>query len=116
MAAATLDQVNEARAPELAQGCPDLDSAGPARKVWRVLVGNARLVLLDVSPAGRHRRAQRASIPREYKSAVIRNVEPLVRVRGPGIGGTYSVDQVSETWHGRRPQSEGAIDVDPCTL
>ena len=66
------------------------------------------------------RRAVRLIAPRELagiadegQAAVIRNIEPLVGVGGPGIGIGHSRHQVGMTRAGRGPQSERSVHVDP---
>ena len=46
-------------------------------------------------------------------TAVVGDVEPLVPVGGPRIGCLASGGEVARRWAGRRPQPEGAVDVDP---
>ena len=49
----------------------------------------------------------------EGVSAVEGDVEPLVAVGCPGVGGVGSVEEVAEARGGGAPEAEGAVDVDP---
>jgi hypothetical protein len=49
----------------------------------------------------------------EDQARVVRHVEPLVRVGGPGVSLLHAGYQRPKSRTGGSPQPEGAIDVDP---
>ncbi len=49
----------------------------------------------------------------EGVSAIEGDVEPLVAVGCPGVGGLGSAEEVAEAWAGGAPEAEGSVDVDP---
>ena len=55
----------------------------------------------------------RVGVRDEGQARVVGDVEPLVRVGGPRVGASDAGDEVSQRRRGRRPQAEGAVDVDP---
>ncbi len=55
----------------------------------------------------------RLGVADEGEAAVVRDVEPLVAVRGPRVGAFDAVHQVAEARSRRRPQAERPVDVDP---
>ena len=56
----------------------------------------------------------RNRIPRDRHAAIVGHVQPLVTIGRPAIGPFHPGDQRGEALAGIGPQSEGAIDVDPC--
>ena len=60
--------------------------------------------------------AQRLRMPAEDDPAVVRHVQPLVGVGGPRIGPFDAGDERSELRARRRPETEGAVDVEPCAM
>ena len=50
----------------------------------------------------------------ERDPAVVRDVEPLVRVRRPRVGPLDAVDEVAELGRGSRPEPERRVHVQPC--
>src|SRR5438270_13893376 len=61
----------------------------------------------------RHRGAQLGRMPAESDSRVIWHVEPLVGVEGPRVGVREPLNQMAASWRGERPQTEGAVHVNP---
>ncbi len=49
----------------------------------------------------------------EDQPRVVRHVQPLVGVGRPGVGGIHAADPVAQRGHGRGPDPERAVDVDP---
>ncbi len=52
----------------------------------------------------------------EGVSAVEGDVEPLVAVGCPGVGGVGSVEEVAKARARGAPEAEGSVDVDPCAV
>ena len=85
--AVALDQLGQPRAAERAQRRPDLDAARAARELGREVGRVAHAARRgEVLGRHRHRRAQRLGVAHEREAAVVRHVEPLVRVGRPGVG------------------------------
>jgi hypothetical protein len=49
----------------------------------------------------------------EHKRRVVGNVQPLVRVRDPGVCSLHAVNEVPETQARGCPQAESAVDMEP---
>jgi hypothetical protein len=49
----------------------------------------------------------------ERIATVVGNVEPLVSIRGPGVGQLHAGKEVAQLGYGVAPQPHGAIDVHP---
>ena len=62
------------------------------------------------------RALQRLGIADEGHAAVVRHVEPLVGVGGPGVGLRRRLRPTGEPGAGRRPEPEGAVDMHPRAL
>ena len=82
-----LDEVGDARAPERAQRRVDGEAARTARELGRPVHLVARGVRIrdEVLGGEPHRRAMRIRVRDEREAAVVRDVEPLVRVRRPRV-------------------------------
>jgi len=52
----------------------------------------------------------------EHKRRVVGNVQPLVRVRDPGVCSLDAVNEVAKTWTRSCPQAEGPVDVEPSAV
>ena len=113
--ARALDEVLDAGAAELAQGRPDREAAGAARGVGDQ-VAEGEVV---AARAGEVRRGVRHRLPvddrvgDDRQPAVVRHVEPLVGVGGPGVGLLDAGDQVRTAGGRRGPEPEGAVHVHP---
>ena len=44
---------------------------------------------------------------------IVRHVQPLVRIGGPGVGPVDPSRELRHFWRGRGPEPEGAVDMDP---
>ena len=56
----------------------------------------------------------RGGVAHHDDAVVVRHVEPLVRVVGPGVGQFSTVQQCAAVAAGPAPQPERAVDVHPC--
>src|SRR5919199_6995873 len=55
----------------------------------------------------------RGRVRAEDEARVVRDIQPLVRVGGPGIGALYPFDEIAQTRGSGRPHPERSVDVDP---
>ncbi len=99
----------------IAQGCarPRSRELAPPRQFGR---GVARLALAPAHQIGRRDGeggARSRGVADKGDAAVVGDVEPLVRVGRPGVGSPDATHLGPVPRRGRRPQSEGAIDVEP---
>src|SRR5205814_8415617 len=67
----------------------------------------------EIGRAVRHGRRVCVGVSAEGVTAVVRDVEPLVAVRRPGVRGPDAGHQMTGGRTGRGPQPEGPVDVDP---
>src|SRR2546427_11722015 len=68
---------------------------------------------LQIGRGPRHGGAVGGGVAHEGETAVIGNVQPLVRVGGPGVRGADALEQVAEARARRGPEAECAVDVHP---
>ena len=99
--------------PQGEQGGPQVHAPGAARHIRRVQHGVALLPEDEVGARGAHRRGQRLPVPDKDDPVVVRRVQRLVRVRGPGVGLRRARGEVLQPRRGRRPQPKGPVNVDP---
>jgi len=85
MAAGALHKIGDAGAAERREGGPDLDTARAARDTGRESPRLALLAAHQVGGAGGHGVVQVPGIAHGDHGAVIRHVQPFVRVDRPGI-------------------------------
>src|SRR5947209_19262971 len=113
--AAAVDELLDAAPSEGAQGGVDGNAARAAGELRRVFEWIALRAggVLDVLRLHAHRRAMRRRMASDGQAAVVRDIEPLVRVGGPGIRQLDAVDEMLAIGARRRPQSERAVDVQP---
>src|ERR1700738_1266532 len=114
MGAAALHQRRDSRPAQRAQGGIDGKTSRAARELRGpfvvVPIGNRAL---EISGAPGHRGTVCLRIANERQAAVVRHVEPFVRVGGPGIRLAGAGDEVPVAGAGRRPEAEGAVHVHP---
>ena len=104
-AAAALHQVGHARPAERAQRGVHRDATGAAGELGDQLdrVRRAALGLDQVGGVRAHRHPVRTRVPGDRDAAVVRHVQPLVRVGRPGVGGRDALDQRAAARELRRP-------------
>src|SRR5262249_59048208 len=91
------------------------ESASAPGEFRRPLEGIAFLVgLNEVRRGYGHGRAMRLRMRADDQAGVVRDVEPFVAVGGPGIGTVNAGDQVFELIAHACPESESAINMQPC--
>ena len=71
------------------------------------------LAVGDVGSGGVQCLHQRIAMAAHDDAAVVRRVQGLVAIEGPGIGQLDAPGQVIQRLAGGRPQAEGAVDVYP---
>ena len=54
-----------------------------------------------------------ARVATDHDARVVRHVEPLVGIGGPRVGSRETRHAILERGHGRGPQTERAVDVQP---
>ncbi len=111
--AVAVDEGRQAGAAEGAHDRPDGDAAGAAGDFGDELERVARRVPDQVLPVHPHGGAQRGTVPDDRDSAVVGDVEGLVRVGGPRIGCLIAGDEVPGPRGRRREQAERAVDMHP---
>jgi hypothetical protein len=62
-----------------------------------------------------HRRAMRRGVTDDDQTAVVWNIQPFVSVGRPGVRLLDAGDQLAQTRRRRGPETERAVDVQPCT-
>ena len=97
--AVAVDEGRQAGAAEGAHDRPDGDAAGAAGDFGDELERVARRVPDQVLPVHAHGGAQRGTVPDDGDSAVVGDVEGLVRVGGPRIGCLIAGDEVPADRH-----------------
>src|SRR5215208_3283385 len=60
-----------------------------------------------------HRRLVRSRVSAEDETTVVRDVQPLVSVGGPGVGVLYTFREMPQGWARGRPESERPVYMDP---
>ena len=115
VAAAALDELGDARPAERAERRVHGEAAGAPGELGRPVhrVPGRALAGDEVLGRHRHRGPVRRGILAESQPAVVRHVEPLVRVRRPGVGPLDAGDEVPELGRRRRPEPERAVHVHP---
>src|SRR5688572_8976401 len=114
MPAGAFHQVGETPPPELADRGVGGETP-PAARPFRIpveLIPSVRVVR-EIAGAVRHRGTVRSRIGDEGIAAVVRDIEPLMAIGGPGIRVLHARDQVAMRWTHRRPESEGSVHVNP---
>ena len=100
--------------------CPDQRPGGEAAGAPRQLrheISGVALALGDrrqIARGDRHGAAMGLGIAHDGIAAVVRGLQPLVAVGGPGIGVPCPGGERPGLGAGERPQAESAVDVDPC--
>lgn len=105
------DQVCYASAAKAAQHRPHLDLAGTLRGLRRVMHRLETVLRREIVADGGETAAEVFGVAKKDDPAVIGDVEPLVRIGGPGVGIGHAAHEVSAGGVGQRPQAEGTIDV-----
>ncbi len=113
--AAAVDEIGDTVAAERAQRGVHGERACAARRLRRPIgsVASPLSLPLEVRRLHRHGRDVRVGPRAEDEPAVVRDVEPLVRVGGPRIGERDALDEVPALRAHRGPQPERAVDVEP---
>ncbi len=84
-----------------------------ARGFRGILPGLAMLAHGKVGRADGHGRAQMFGVADDGETGIVRHVQPLVAVRGPGVGFGKSGDEMRALRRRGGPQAVGAVDVHP---
>ena len=115
MITTAIDDLGHPGAAQGTQGGVHRYAACPAGELRRPVEPprSAGVVVGDVGRRGRHRRALCARVRDGGDPAVVRDVEPLVPVRGPRVGAHVAVEERPPDRAGRDPEAEGAVDVTP---
>ncbi len=114
---AAFDEFLDAGAAEFAEGGVAREAAGTAGELRVPIEGLPGGVLLDeVAGVVAHGGAMGLGLGDESVAAVVGNVEPLVAVGGPGVGGFEAAGEAGVARAGGSPESEGAINVNPRTV
>ncbi len=114
---AALDELLDAGAAEFAEGGVASEAAGTAGEFRVPIKGLAgRLLLHEVAGVIAHGGAMGVGLGDERVAAVVGDVEPLMSVGGPGVGGFDAAGEAGVAGTGGSPESERAVNVDPRTV
>ena len=114
---AAFDHRGDSASPEGSQSGPDDEAARPAGGLGHVLGSVARLLSGDEVGSGElHGGAHRIAVPDDRQPAVVRDIQPLVRVGRPGVRALDAAHLLPKGRRSSGPETERAVDVEPGTM
>ncbi len=117
MLTATVDEVDHTLFSQGTQCRPDFNCSSATRRFrpqlhWLPFRVSVRRI---IRCCDRHRAPQGFPIPYDCDSTILWHVEPFMRIRCPGIGPSDTLHQMLSMMADGSPETEGAIDMHPCT-